>query len=147
MPQNTGALHALVARLPLPVQMRIEWQPEYQNEHIVKDVFNQVDCIVVPSIWVENSPLVIHEAIQVSVPVITANVGGMAEYVQHGKNGLLFEHRNTQSLAKQMQYLIDHPDLAKKLGSTGYLQSTDGNIPDLAEHTKNIESIYYRFLE
>lgn len=55
----------------------IEWRPEYKNAEIVPRVFNHVDCIVVPSIWDENSPLVIHEAQQCRVPVITANHGGM----------------------------------------------------------------------
>jgi len=49
-----------------------------RNERIVPDVFNRVDAIVVPSIWVENSPLVIHEAQQARVPVVTGDAGGMA---------------------------------------------------------------------
>jgi glycosyltransferase involved in cell wall biosynthesis len=69
----------------------------------VPEVLNRVDAIVVPSIWEENSPLVIHEAQQARVPVITADVGGMAEYVRHEHNGLLFRHRNAGSLATQMQ--------------------------------------------
>ncbi len=145
-PQNTDGLRALAACLPSAIQSRIEWHPEYRNEHIVKDVFNQVDCIVVPSIWVENSPLVIHEALQVRIPVITANAGGMAEYVQHEENGLLFEHRNLQSLAKQMQRLVDHPALAQQLGDRAYLQSDNGNIPSLSAHTTSIETIYQRLL-
>lgn len=34
--------------------------PEYRNQDIVTDVFNQVDAIVVSSVWAENSPLVNH---------------------------------------------------------------------------------------
>ncbi len=69
---------------------RSSGSPEYRNQDIVRDVFDHVDAIVVPSVWVENSPLVIHEAQQARVPVITADVGGMAEYVEHEENGLLF---------------------------------------------------------
>jgi len=54
-----------------------EWRSEYRNRDIIKDVFDQVDCIVVPSIWDENSPLVIQEAQQARVPVITSERGGM----------------------------------------------------------------------
>ena len=54
---------------------RVEWLPEYRNPDIVREVFNHVDAIVVPSIWAENSPLVIHEALQARVPVITARRG------------------------------------------------------------------------
>jgi glycosyltransferase involved in cell wall biosynthesis len=42
-----------------------------------RDVFDRVDAIVVASVWAENSPLVIHEAQQCRVPVLTADYGGM----------------------------------------------------------------------
>jgi len=60
----------------------VEWRPEYKNSEIVTRVFNHVDCIVVPSIWDENSPLVIHEAQQCRVPIITANQGGMVRILR-----------------------------------------------------------------
>jgi glycosyltransferase involved in cell wall biosynthesis len=140
--QNTAGLKAIIANLSSEIRERIEWLPEYHNEHIVKDVFNNVDCIVVPSIWVENSPLVIHEALQVRVPVITADAGGMAEYVLHEQNGLLFKHRNYQSLALQMQRFIDNPQFAKKLGQKGYFHSEDKNIPNIDAHVQALENIY-----
>ncbi|MBP6104499.1 MAG: glycosyltransferase [Gammaproteobacteria bacterium] len=145
--QNTEGLQSIVKTLPEPIQKRLEWRSEYSNENIVEDVFNQVDCIVVPSIWVENSPLVIHEALQLRIPVITANAGGMAEYVKHEQNGLLFEHRTIQSLATQMQRLAEDPLWAKRLGSRGYLQSSDGNVPSLEEHIDRMETIYHGLLE
>ncbi|BBO59250.1 glycosyltransferase [Mycoavidus sp. B2-EB] len=145
-PQNTNGLYAIVSELNQAKQDNIEWRSEYRNEQIVQEVFNHVDCIVVPSIWVENSPLVIHEALQVRVPVITADAGGMAEYIQHEQNGLLFEHRNPYSLAEQMQRLVNEPDFSKKLGARGYLQSKDGNIPPLDRHTEDIEFIYRQLL-
>lgn len=144
--QNTEALRSLVASLPLEIQNAIHWLPEYRNEQIVQDVFNLTDCIVVPSIWVENSPLVIHESLQVRVPVITANVGGMAEYIQHQRNGLLFEHRNINSLAVQMQRFVDNPEEAHQLGSAGYLEAADANIPSLDLHVQAIEAIYRQFI-
>jgi glycosyltransferase involved in cell wall biosynthesis len=144
--QNTDALHAVASALPLEKQQRIEWVSEYRNEHIVNNVFNHVDCIVVPSIWVENSPLVIHEALQMKIPVITANAGGMAEYVRHEENGLLFEHRNVSDLACQMQRLAANPELARQLGTRGYLQSKDGNIPNMPSHISEVEHVYQRLL-
>jgi glycosyltransferase involved in cell wall biosynthesis len=144
--QNTDALHAVASTLPIERQERIEWVSEYRNEHIVSHVFNHVDCIVVPSIWVENSPLVIHEALQMRIPVITANAGGMAEYVRHEENGLLFEHRNIADLSCQMQRLADNPKLAGQLGARGYLQSKDGNIVNIASHISEMEHIYQNFM-
>ncbi|OJW46076.1 MAG: radical SAM protein [Candidatus Accumulibacter sp. 66-26] len=144
--QETAALKDIAASLPAEIAGRIEWMPEYKNQDIVRDVFDRVDAIVVPSVWVENSPLVIHEAQQARVPVITANTGGMAEYVHHEVNGLLFEHRSHVALAEQMQCFVDAPALAAKLGSRGYAFSQSGDIPDIDTHVQEIEALYQRVL-
>ncbi len=140
--QDTDALRALGAALPGDAGARIEWTREYRNQEIVRDVFNHVDAIVVPSIWYENSPLVIHEAQQARVPVITADVGGMAEYVHHEVNGLLYRHRDPTALAAAMQRLVDDPGLARRLGERGYPFSESGDIPSIDEHVADIEAIY-----
>ena len=139
---ETQGLRALASSLPNTADSRIEWMGEYRNQDIVPDVLNRCDAIVVPSIWAENSPLVIHEALQARVPVITADYGGMAEYVHHERNGLLFLHRDPTSLAEQMQRLADDPKLARRLGMRGYVQSADGNVPGMMEHSLAVERIY-----
>jgi len=140
--QDTASLRALASALPQGLADRVQWMPEYRNQEIVRDVFDKVDAIVVPSVWVENSPLVIHEAQQARVPVITANAGGMGEYVQHEVNGLLFEHRSCEALAQQMQRLLDEPGLLARLCQRGYLFSETGHIPPIDQHIKDIEAIY-----
>ncbi|MBK7829731.1 glycosyltransferase [Nannocystis sp.] len=144
--QETAALRALADRLPNNAGARIEWLPEYRNQEIVTDVFDHVDAIVVPSIWVENSPLVIHEAQQARVPVITADSGGMAEYVHHEINGLLYPHRDPAGLAAQMQRLVDDPALAARLGARGYIDDPAGDIPDVQTHVTAIEALYQHVL-
>ena len=139
---ETDGLMAMARALPGTAGTRVEWMGEYRNPEIVPSVFNRCDAIVVPSIWAENSPLVIHEALQAGVPVITADYGGMAEYVRHEQNGLLFTHRDVESLARQMERLARDPQLARRLGARGYLQSADGNIPDMREHSLAVEEIY-----
>ena len=143
---ETAGLKSLARDLLGGGRDRVEWMGEYRNSDIVSEVFNLCDAIVTPSIWAENSPLVIHEALQARVPVIAADYGGMAEYVHHEVNGLLFTHRDPESLARQMQRLADDPQLAKQLGSRGYLQSADGNVPDMLEHSIAVEEIYARLL-
>ena len=48
----------------------------------------EVDWVVVPSIWWENAPLVIQEAFRHRRPVICGDIGGMAEMVRDGVDGL-----------------------------------------------------------
>jgi MoaA/NifB/PqqE/SkfB family radical SAM enzyme len=109
-------------------------------------VFNRVDAIVVPSIWAENSPLVIHEAQQARVPVVTADVGGMAEYVAHDVNGLLFRHRDVNSLTGAMALLSGDQARAHRLGERGYLSSTSGDVPAMRDHAIAVEHLYARVI-
>lgn len=141
-PQNTAALKTIVTKLSKEKKNLIEWHPEYKNNEIVNHVFNLVDSIVVPSIWEENSPLVIHEAQQARIPIITADYGGMREYVSHEVNGLLFQHRNINDLTTQMQRFVDNPHWAQKLGKRGYLYSESGDIPSIKEHVREIIKLY-----
>lgn len=145
--ENTPFLKEISEQLPEEKKKNITWKEEYNNDNIVEEVFNYIDCIIVPSIWVENSPLVIHEALEAGVCVITADIGGMKEYIQHGKNGLLFKHRNESSLKEQLQYLIDNPDSINKLSKGGYLYSENKHIPDIKEHVHALEKIYLKFIK
>ena len=136
--QSTNALKVMVKT----AKNKIEFAGEYINHNLANDVFSNVDCIVVPSIWGENSPLVIHEAQACKVPVITADFGGMKEYVQHNINGLLFEHRNTKALAEQLKFAVLNPEKMKQLGEKGYLYSENGSVPNIQEHCIELEKIY-----
>ncbi len=138
--QSTDSLKKLTEGSTNP----IEFAGEYINHNLVDQVFSKIDCIVVPSIWAENSPLVIHEAQACQVPVITADFGGMKEYVKHQVNGLLFEHRNIDALAVQLNWALSNKHAMAKLGQRGYLQSTDGAVPDIEEHCIELVKIYKR---
>lgn len=140
--QSANALKALAETS----KNKIEFPGEYINHNLANEVFSNVDCIVVPSIWGENSPLVIHEAQSCKIPVITADFGGMKEYVQHNINGLLFEHRNTNSLAKQLKFAVSNPGKMKTLGERGYLYTDNGSVPNIQDHCKELEKIYGKFV-
>jgi glycosyltransferase involved in cell wall biosynthesis len=53
-------------------------------------LMQQYDWIVVPSVWWENSPVVIQEALASGTPVLTSRIGGMAEKVEEGLTGHMF---------------------------------------------------------
>lgn len=140
--RNNGQSTDALKQLASTSKNKIEFVGEYINKNLANDVFAHVDCIVVPSIWGENSPLVIHEAQACKIPVITSNFGGMKEYVQHNVNGLLFEHRNQDSLVEQLNYAIKNQKYMSQLGEKGYLHSQDGNVPNINDHCIELEKLY-----
>lgn len=70
-----------------------------------------VDWVVVPSTWWENAPLVILEAFRHRKPVISADIGGMAELVRDGVEGLSFRSGNAADLARVMRRAARAPEL------------------------------------
>ena len=70
-----------------------------------------VDWVVVPSIWWENAPLVIQEAFQHRRPVICSDIGGMAEAVRDGVDGLHFKAGDPLSLMGVLRRALDEPSL------------------------------------
>ncbi len=74
-----------------------------------------VDWVVVPSIWWENSPLVIQEAFAHGRPVICSDIGGMAEKVTDGVNGLHFRAGDADSLAETIAAAVSTPGLWERL--------------------------------
>jgi glycosyltransferase involved in cell wall biosynthesis len=75
----------------------------------------QVDWVVVPSVWWENSPLVIQEAFAAGRPVVCSGIGGMAEKVPAGTAGLHFRAGDPGDLADVMRRAATEPGLWDRL--------------------------------
>jgi glycosyltransferase involved in cell wall biosynthesis len=75
----------------------------------------EVDWVVVPSVWWENAPLVILEAFRHRRPVISGNVGGMAEMVRDGVDGLHAPVNDPAGLAQVLRRAIETEGLWESL--------------------------------
>ena len=80
-------------------------------------VYASVDVLVVPSLWPENSPLVVHEAFMHGVAVVAARMGGLPGLVTEGVNGLLYDAYNPADLRERLQRFVDDPGLAARLAA------------------------------
>lgn len=69
-----------------------------------------MDHLVVPSIWFENSPLVLNEAAMTGTPVVVSDRGGMAEFVRTTGWGRTFRLGDPKSLAEVMVELAESRD-------------------------------------
>lgn len=63
---------------------------------------SEADLAILPSIWAENCPMVILEALGAGTPVIGSNIGGVPELVRDGENGYLFERGDAADLANKI---------------------------------------------
>ena len=94
----------------------------YRREDLPK-LMADVDWVLVPSTWWENAPLAILEAFRHKRPVICSDIGGMAELVADGVNGLHFRAGDVASLARTMRRAVDEDGLWQRLA---------GGIPPVA---------------
>jgi glycosyltransferase involved in cell wall biosynthesis len=85
-------------RTPLIAEGSLRWVGPYEPQEMQRRM-SKVDWVIVPSIWWENSPMVIQEAFCSGRPVICSGIGGMAEKVRPGVDGLHFEARNPTDLS------------------------------------------------
>jgi glycosyltransferase involved in cell wall biosynthesis len=115
----------------------IRWRGVYGRGG-AREVLSELDVVVVPSRWNENSPNVILEAFDMGRPVVTTRLGGMAELVEHGVNGLLFARGDGGDLAVQLQRLVDDRELYERL-CAGVLP-----VRTVAEEMLEVLDVYQR---
>jgi glycosyltransferase involved in cell wall biosynthesis len=92
----------------------VEFRGTYRQDELY-EVFGELDVLVVPSIWYENCPTVILEAYATGTPVIAADIGGMAEMVRDGVDGMHFAAGDASSLAAKLMKLVERPETVQTM--------------------------------
>jgi len=72
--------------------------------------------LVMPSIWYENFPRTLVEAYANGLPVIASRLGSLAELVDHGRTGLVFEPRSAHDLARHLAWAEAFPQKMRAMG-------------------------------
>ncbi|MFM7674131.1 MAG: glycosyltransferase [Synechococcus sp.] len=97
-------------------------------------IMNELDILIIPSRWYENSPLVLLYALATHTPVIVSRVDGLTEFLDEGVNGYSFERGSIPELSKVLQRFIIDPSLASRLSrSTSYDRTTEDMATDLSK--------------
>lgn len=82
----------------------------------VRSEMSAAQVLVLPSIWYENFPRTLVEAFGCGLPVIASRIGALAELIEDGVTGLLFEPGDPVSLAKVMRWAVEHPEEMAAMG-------------------------------
>lgn len=118
----------------------IRWNGRYTGAKVWEVVAN-LDALVIPSRWYENSPNAILEAYVMRLPVIGTDLGGMAELIEHERSGLLFRLNDAADLQRQIERLLDEPQLLEHLRqSIPPVKTVDEEMREILYHYQHLLS-------
>lgn len=112
--KNTSSIKKLSRQLKVRKDIKFFTNISYKKS---LNELKKSTLLVLPSICMENSPLVILEAMALGIPVVASDIGGIPDLVINNKTGFLFKPRNVQDLAAKILKLVNPPYLAKKMGN------------------------------
>jgi glycosyltransferase involved in cell wall biosynthesis len=93
---------------------RIVFEPAISSRQVI-DVLRDFDVLAVPSQWLETGPLVVLEAFAAGIPVIGSELGGIAEVVRDGVDGLLVPFNSVAHWARMLRRLAEDATLQQRL--------------------------------
>lgn len=112
--------------------------PKYDQDK--RDFLSNADVLVFPTFYhFEAFPLVVLEAMQSSLAVISCPEGGIPDIVVEGETGYLVPQKNAVALAEKITVLINNPDIRTRMGKAGKerfealftIDSFERNITDI----------------
>ena len=97
-------------------------------------IMKGVDVLVVPSVWWESFCLTIREGLLGGCIVVAADHGAMAEALDGGRNGVLFEPGSPQDLCLKLEDLLAHPERWPELRNLGHrVKTLDQNVLEILD--------------
>lgn len=93
---------------------RIHFLGRYENTR-VPYLMQDIDVLVVPSLWNETGPLVTLEGLACRTPVVVSDIPNMVHQVRAEEDGLVFQTGNAVSLVGQLERLAGEPELLERL--------------------------------
>jgi glycosyltransferase involved in cell wall biosynthesis len=110
----------------------------------VPEILAALDLVLVPS-WEEPFGRSVIEAMAMAIPVIATNVGGPAEIVTDGVEGILLPPRSPERWAEDAARLLETPDLSRRMGTAG--RRTAASRFDRQTYVRSVLAAYRETLE
>jgi glycosyltransferase involved in cell wall biosynthesis len=128
--------------VPLPPEAEVVVTSSRNEVH---DFYRSARALVMPAIWFETFGLVGAESMAHGIPVIGANIGAVANLIEDGVDGLIFESGNAQDLAHKVRWLWDDPERSRRLGKNAREKAI--RLWSAEKHIKGVIATYSRAIE
>jgi glycosyltransferase involved in cell wall biosynthesis len=102
-------------------------------------------CLVLPSVWYENFPRVLVEAFACGLPVIASRLGAMADLIEEGVTGLLFEPGDATQLAERLAWARANPGRMRRMGANARAEYERKYTPEV--NFAQLQAIYREVLK
>jgi len=131
-PAYVRELEHRIAALPglVAAQLRGTFPPD-----ALYSTLRSVDLLVIPSLWLENSPLILLQALAAHVPLVASAVGGMRAHIHHGITGVLVPPGDAAELCAALARLAADPD---RLAA---MQAAPRRIREVATYVDELEQV------
>jgi glycosyltransferase involved in cell wall biosynthesis len=116
----------------------------YKKNQELRDIVKNAMFVAVPSVVYDNSPLTIYEAFALGKPVLGAQIGGIPELIDEGKDGFLFKANDEDSLVNALGQIMENKSRFAEMGLHGRNKALSLFGPQA--HIKRINEIYQRFV-
>ena len=115
----------------------------HQEADKLDELRDQAVAVVSPSVWYENAPLAVLEAMRASRAVVVTEPGGQAELIANG-GGIVVRAGEVEGLAAAVAALWEDRLLARRVGSIGRQTFLASYSAD--RHVEGLEAIYLEAL-
>jgi glycosyltransferase involved in cell wall biosynthesis len=133
-------LSELKARAP----RNVEFLGKIGSDELPK-FYGKARLLVVPSVWFEQFPMVVLEAMARGLPVIASRIGGLPGIIEDGVTGSLFEPGNSVALMHEVRRLWEDPLLCSRMGSAGRQKALQEYTEEA--YFQNLMAVYLKAIQ
>jgi glycosyltransferase involved in cell wall biosynthesis len=106
----------------------------------LEDIIRMSMFSIMPSEWYENGPYSLLEMMAYGKPVIGSDIGGIPEFIDNGRTGLIFKKGSVEELSKKIRVLLDNKEIIINFGKNARIKLE--NEYNSLKHYNRINNIY-----
>ncbi|OKH31812.1 glycosyl transferase group 1 [Calothrix sp. HK-06] len=103
------------------------------NHSQIESVYDCTDVLIMPSVWPENEPVTILEAMAAGIPVLASNRGGNLDLIEDGITGYLFDSGDARKLAEKITQIALHSDQLEFIGQKAHAKVVNNTLENYSQ--------------